>query len=607
MKAYVLALVCVGTAFWGGCSAWDRTVRSQSPDEPDTASKNEVVSDLAVPWGLDPVRVESVGLVTGLRGTGEDPPPSPYRATLLSEMLARGVRNPNELLASPNTALVVVRAFLRPGIQKGDRVDLEVRVPARSDAASLRGGYLLETRLRQMAMLNDGHLHDGSTLALAEGPVLVEPSAAKDDRILQCRGTILGRGVCLKSRSLGLVLKPEHRNVFNSSRIAAAVNRRFHTYRNGIKQGVARAKTDEFIELEVHPRYQDNIQRYVEVVRSLALRETSREELERVGMLEQQLLDPVTSARAALRLEAVGSPGVGALKKGIASADPEVRFHAAEALAYLDQREAAEPLGQAARDEPAFRVFALTALSAMDDYNAYEQLRDLLGVASAETRYGAFRALWAMNASDPLVAGEPMGDQFSYHVLNVPGPPMIHVTRSRRAEVVLFGKDQHLVAPVAIEAGNQIVIKSLNDREVAVSRFAVGEPDQKRVVSASIDAIIRAIVELKGTYPDVVQTLQSAQAQGALACRFAVDALPEAGRRYDRTADTGGDEAGNPSGAVVEPRGKSPLPDLFAQTATNDDFESDSAERDPSLEGGEEADAQSKGFLARILGREKSP
>ena len=58
-----------------------------------------------------------------------------------------------------------------------------------------------------------------------------------------------------------------------------------------------------------------------------------------------------------------------------------MRFYAAEALAYLDRREAAEPLGQIARDQPAFRVFALTALSAMQDYAAYEQLRDLLSVA----------------------------------------------------------------------------------------------------------------------------------------------------------------------------------------------------------------------------------
>ena len=110
-----------------------------------------------------------------------------------------------------------------------------------------------------------------------------------------------------------------------------------------------------------------------------------------------------------MQLEAIGSEGVDALLKGIQSKDPEVRFYAAEALAYLDHREAAEPLGQIARDQPAFRVFALTALSAMQDFAAYEQLRELLVVPSAETRYGAFRALWTMNEKDPLVKGEMLG------------------------------------------------------------------------------------------------------------------------------------------------------------------------------------------------------
>ncbi len=46
--------------------------------------------------------------------------------------------------------------------------------------------------------------------------------------------------------------------------------------------------------------------------------------------------------------------------------------------------------------------------------------------------------------------------------------------------------------------------------------------------------MIRAIVELGGTYPDVVQALQQAKADGALPSRFEVDALPQPGRRYDR-------------------------------------------------------------------------
>ncbi len=63
------------------------------------------------------------------------------------------------------------------------------------------------------------------------------------------------------------------------------------------------------------------------------------------------------------------------------------------------------------------------------------------------------------------------------------------------------------------------------------------EADQKRVVSTRVDDVIRAIVELGGTYPDVVQALQEAKAAGCLEGRFEIDALPEAGRTYEATVD----------------------------------------------------------------------
>lgn len=547
MQSY-RAFLLGGLLLLCGCSNWTPwKVRSQSPDQADAQQPGcRLVGDLAVPYQLYPVTIEGVGLVTGLKGTGSDPGPSPERSILLGEMQVRGVKNANAVLASDDTSLVVIRGVLRPGIQKGDRFDIEVRVPARSETTSLRGGWLLETRLKEMAVLGDNQLHTGNVLGLAQGPILVDPSADpknKSDRVLLCRGRILGGGVCLKSRPLSLVLKPDHKSVFNSSRIETAINKRFSLVDNGIKVGVAKAETDQLVKLTLHPRYKDNVERYVQVIRAIALKETEPERMERMRLLQKQLLEPLTTSRAALQLEAIGQPGVETLKKGIGSPDPEVRFHAAEALAYLDQSEAAAPLAEIARNQPAFRAFALAALSAMNDSAAYDQLRELLCAASAETRYGAFRALWAMNPNDPLVLGERLGDQFSYHVLDTPGQPMIHVTRSRRAEVVVFGMNQRLQPPLALEAGNHILITGSTPDEVTLSKFAPNEPDQKRVVSSKVDDVIRAIVELGGTYPDVVQALQQAEAAGALPSRLEIDSLPEGGRVYHRHASQAEDQA----------------------------------------------------------------
>ena len=65
-------------------------------------------------------------------------------------MQIRGIANPDTVLASGDVSLVMVEAYLRPGIQKGDHFDIELRVPSQSDTTSLRGGYLLETRLAEM-------------------------------------------------------------------------------------------------------------------------------------------------------------------------------------------------------------------------------------------------------------------------------------------------------------------------------------------------------------------------------------------------------------------------------------------------------------------------
>ncbi|MBX7168744.1 MAG: flagellar basal body P-ring protein FlgI [Pirellulales bacterium] len=528
----VLAIALIGLC---GCTPW--AVRSQSPEEDLEALMDspDLVGDLAVATGTSPVRVEAVSLVTGLEGTGGDPPPSHQRAALISEMQTRGVPHPNRVLESRDTAIVLVRAYLRPGIQKGDRFDIEIRSPSGASTTSLRNGWLMETRLKELQIINDT-IHDGHVLALAEGPLLVDPGAKAKDGENVLRARVLSGGVALKSRPLGLVLKPDHRTVRNSALIGKVLDRRFHTYTAGIKMGVAKPKTDEYIELAMHPRYKDNLERYLDVVRSVPLSESAAERLERIEVLERQLLDPVSAKTAALRLEAIGREAIETLRKGLDVADPEVHFYSAEALAYLDDRTACPMLADVAKNEPAFRVYALTALSSMEDVAAFEALSSLLDVPSAETRYGAFRALWAMDASHPLVKGDDLDGKFHLHVLDSAGPPMIHLTRSYRAEVVLFGHGARFELPVVIEAGKHILIKGESGGDVlTISRFAVDEPDQKRQVSPNVEEVIRAVVELGGTYPDVVEMLMAARGKRALNCRVEVDALPQGGRTYDRS------------------------------------------------------------------------
>ncbi|NIL98461.1 MAG: hypothetical protein GTO53_11250, partial [Planctomycetales bacterium] len=291
-------------------------------------------------------------------------------------------------------------------------------------------------------------------------------------------------------------------------------------------------KNDGYVELDLHPRYKDNLDRYLRVVQSIALRESPAERGVRLRLLERQLLDPLTSASAAIRLEAIGREAIDVLKKGLVADNPEVRFYAAEALAYLDVESAAEPLRVAAEQEAAWRAEALAALSAMDQPAARQELVKLLSGNSAQTRYGAFRALWAMDPNDPVVRGELLEGRFHLHVIRGEGTPLVHVARTSRPEIVLFGNRMQLRQPLILDAGRYIRINAKQDGPVTVTNFAPSHQDKHRQVSSDIEEVVRAIVEVGGTYRDVVQALLQAKASRSLECRLAVDAIPGRPRGY---------------------------------------------------------------------------
>jgi hypothetical protein len=138
-----------------------------------------------------------------------------------------------------------------------------------------------------------------------------------------------------------------------------------------------------------------------------------------------------------------------------------------------------------------------------------------------------------MSPNDAFLRGEDFRGEFTYHVIDVPGEPMIHATSSHRPEIVLFGTGHQLRLPLVLDAGPQILVNGLSGAQIKVSRF--GETTQQRVVSTDVDAVIRAVVELGGTYPDVVQMLQQANESGALMSRFRVNALPKSGREIVRS------------------------------------------------------------------------
>jgi hypothetical protein len=459
---------------------------------------------------------------------------------------------------------------------------------------------MMECELAEQAIVPGRGAVSGHTLARCEGPILVSLAGPDDKNAASGlrRGKILGGAVYTgglekKERRLGLYLRNEYRNVRNAKRISDRIGQRFHYFENGLKRPLAKATTDQHIELKVHPRYKENYIRFVQVVRAVSLNERPVELHARMERLRKQLLDPARASRAALELEAIGKDGIPALKEGLKSSSPEVRFYSADALAYLGDHAGIQELAAVAEREPAFRVFALAALATLDDSETHEALKGLMdeygqpreaeasapakrdeeaiatdeskvetiahtsdkkkGEANvarperdpqgrlahgAEVRYGAYRTLWTIDKRHPFIRGEPIRDQFTLHSLPTQGEPMVHITRNRTPEVVLFGANQAFRTPLALTAGRHITIRAASGGDtVTVSRIRVDSGDEIKTCSTRIADIVRVAGSLGATYPDVAQMLVQAERQGNIPGRLDLDALPQAGRIYHRVPE----------------------------------------------------------------------
>ncbi len=528
----LLAIIC------NGCTS--PLFLAQSPDVGEfeqlvaDESKTKFVGDLAALWGGNWMKIEGVALVTQLGGTGSNPPPSPLLDKLKKEMQTREIRGSREALASKDTAMVMVGGYIPPGAQKGDTFDLKVSVPPRTKTKSLRGGWVMPARMRQVVVV-DRSLHTGDVAGIGQGEILVNSLFdSSSNEVGELHGRVIGGGVVMEPRSFGLSIYDDHSSVRTSAMIGAAINQRFHHFDRGEQSGVAKPLRDNQVDLAMHHRYKHNFDRYKYVLLNVAVGETPADRAERLLKLDRMLHEPVTTQRAAIRLEAIGDDAAPILRKGIKSPDLEIRFYAAEALAYMDDPSASEPLYEAARDQRAFRWRAMTALAAMEHVGAQDALVKLLDEPSAETRYGAFRALRASDSSDPIVAGQVLGKSFGYHVIGTKSEPVIHFAKSKRPELVIFGHAQRMDPPAFLFAGNEIMIKSVDREKLKVSVFKPGKDTASVFCSPTIDDLVRAIVEVGGGYQEVLTAIQSAKAGGYIDTRVEVGSLPAQRREFHR-------------------------------------------------------------------------
>lgn len=569
------------------------------PNPKITLKVEQTVGDMAYVPPISDMSVEGIGLVLGLDDTGSDPPPGLYRDQILTEMRKARVEDPEQILESGRAAVVVVRAKIPAGITPEDPIDVEVEPAPGTSTKSLVGGNLIKVELKQVLRTERGQL-GGQVKGFAWGPIMPDPDQPT-------RGRILGGGRAKEEVPFQLIIRENYQAAKSAKLLEMTINGRFHQSTDGERKGMAVAKDHRYLELKVPAAYHQNQPRYFQLIRLLPLlTQTARgPELEQrlMARWEKELLNPQTAGMAALRLEGCGGNAIPVLKKGLESADPTIRFFAAEALAYLHDHSGVEVLAQVAKDRREFRAFALAALAASDHSAGLMRLRRLMDESDPELRYGAFNALRAADPHAPDLGRIPLfdlppedegdEDDLALQITNVPkkrgpqrpkdtfdlyvipsdGPPLLHASRSRRSEIVIFGAGQRLLTPIVLGAGSSITLNAAEeDKQVQISRIASNSAGQvgemRRLITPSLVEVIRSSAQLGATYPEILSMLEAASRQQNLQGSLVLDAVPAANPAYERAQLAGTKPEGKPkkdmelktTGGIAEEKGTKKAP-----------------------------------------------
>ncbi len=542
-------------------------VRPQSADESDHEHYEiKTIGDISQVGNTDPIPVVGVGVVVGLDDTGGEAPMDDNRKTMEDWLRKKGIRNIQELMTSSKSALVLVSGYIPPGAHKGDVFDIEVKLPARTKATSLRGGYLKECDLRTFEHARNlsprytggrgtiiGHI-----LARAEGPVVA--GLGEGEGACLKTGVVWGGARHLAEAPLAFLLTQGNQYGPTAMQVEKRINETFQgTAHDTGFQTVAAAQHKLGVFLRVPAPYRLNVTRFILVARLIPYSPAAGPAGDLPTYkrrLADDLLDPSRTVSAALRLEALGSGSIQVLKKGLESPEPLVRFCSAEALAYLGSPSSSDELARAVMQRPMLRAFALTALASLGESASRTRLKELVtSAADDETRYGAFRALRMLDDQDPLVQGELLGDSFWLHRVAPNTPPLVHFTSNHRCEIVFFGPEPCLLPDFSYLAGDYVLTSAAEDDKCTISRVnSHGEPTRKQC-SLKLGEVLHVLADLGASYPEVVELIRQAHDTERLSCRVRCDALPQATKIVE-LADAG------KSGASLEVPGGPAAADL---------------------------------------------
>jgi flagellar basal body P-ring protein FlgI len=503
---------------------------AQKTEIPQDVQLDKTIGRLAEIVAFSPIPVKGIGIVVGLSGSGSaECPPAVrdyLRQYIMTQVGNKQLINPDKMLNSTDTAVVAVEGWIPAGAVKQQPFDVSVKALANTQTTSIQGGRLYTTELKYVSQIEEAFGAASKTLAFAAGNIyidnIVEPKP--DPR----GGFVLGGGRAIQDTQLLLAIyKPDFRT---AAIVRNRINERFG-------KNVADAASDSIILLSLPERFNDNKEKFIELIKSLYITSSAVSEDKQINLLIEKLQSEPDKRAYETGLEAIGRPAADRIERLLKNQDLQTKFAAARCLLNLGDDSGLKILRDFAQDSTC--PFRLDAIKAVGDAAAKRDclalMNRLVRDDNLEVRYTAYKYL--QKYDDNSIMRILIGQDFYLDQVLQNSPKTVWVSRKNEPRIVLFGAPIDCEQDIFIESDNgNIIINALPDEnKISIMRKhpVTGELMGPLKTSFRLADVIRILGDepapednkkrpgLGVSYSEIVELLKKMCNKGAVKAVFA--------------------------------------------------------------------------------------
>jgi hypothetical protein len=127
--------------------------------------------------------------------------------------------------------------------------------------------------------------------------------------------------------------------------------------------------------------------------------------------------------------------------------------------------------------------------------------------------------------------GKWLGDFYLHRIPSDTVDPMLHFSRSKRPEIVMFGNDQ-TVTNNFLYVESRLTIRATGNGTVTVTRYSAENGEERKVCSNRVADLIETLAQTGFSYSEILKMFRSSKDSGTLSSRLVVNAMPKLGRSY---------------------------------------------------------------------------